>query len=295
MQVFGLYIEEAVPVRCNDQLRCCGHCGAGACVAESSYHCVQAWPRSCPTRHASGDTAKSWWRWWSACLASSRLCPSSLTSVRLPIMPLSVGCLCSNSTVPMHDAVRVSARCTLGNACSGYLMKGIAQPFHSSSNVRDLCRCAPLVNQRTLHAALQAALTLCARSSASVHLQLHCTRPQWSNPNACVLAGTFLLDIFDHYVSEYGFFIVGALESLAIGWVWGWHEVQARCGTKCASAAPWNPVLTVLLHLASIFLPLPGGCHVARCVLCSTACARKIAVSAALRMLSLPGPGCAFA
>ena len=116
--------------------------------------------------------------------------------------------------------------------------------------------------------------------------------------DACTFAGTFLLDIFDHYVSEYGFFIVGALESLAIGWVWGWHEVQARCGTKCAlfSKPLWTPYrqcCCILLVLT--FLPLPGGCHIARCVLCSAALERNIAVSAVLRVLSPPGTRCTLA
>ena len=48
-------------------------------------------------------------------------------------------------------------------------------------------------------------------------------------------AGRTLFDNFDHYVTAYGFFLVGALESIAIGWVWGWQETKSRYGALCAA------------------------------------------------------------
>ena len=37
-------------------------------------------------------------------------------------------------------------------------------------------------------------------------------------------------------MAAYGFFIVGALEAFAVGWVWGWSELRERCGKLCAFA-----------------------------------------------------------
>lgn len=48
--------------------------------------------------------------------------------------------------------------------------------------------------------------------------------------------GFALLDIFDHYIINYGLFLTGALEAYAVAWVWGWYEISKKCGQRCAHA-----------------------------------------------------------
>ena len=47
----------------------------------------------------------------------------------------------------------------------------------------------------------------------------------------CFDAGTYLVDICDHYIYNLILLLVTALESFAIAWAgWSWHEIAKRHG-----------------------------------------------------------------
>lgn len=46
--------------------------------------------------------------------------------------------------------------------------------------------------------------------------------------------GHALIDLFDHYVINYGLLFTGALEAYTVSWVWGWEETAKKCGRLCA-------------------------------------------------------------
>ena len=49
--------------------------------------------------------------------------------------------------------------------------------------------------------------------------------------------GFDLLDAFDHYIINYGLFLTGALEAYVVSWVWGFYEIEQKCGWRCGAAA----------------------------------------------------------
>ena len=50
--------------------------------------------------------------------------------------------------------------------------------------------------------------------------------------------GLPLLDVFDHYIINYGLFVTGALEAFAVSWVWGWKETKEKLGFMYGAAPP---------------------------------------------------------
>lgn len=49
--------------------------------------------------------------------------------------------------------------------------------------------------------------------------------------------GRPLLDVFDHYIINYGLFVTGSLEALTVSWIWGFKETREKCGRACAPCA----------------------------------------------------------
>eukprot|EP00892_Ulva_mutabilis_P009295 jgi/Ulvmu1/6738/UM030_0073.1 len=47
--------------------------------------------------------------------------------------------------------------------------------------------------------------------------------------------GLPLLDIFDHYIINYGLFVTGALEAFTVSWIWGWAETKQKLGYMSAA------------------------------------------------------------
>jgi SNF family Na+-dependent transporter len=43
--------------------------------------------------------------------------------------------------------------------------------------------------------------------------------------------GHGLIDAFDHYLTNYGMFLAGALEAYTVAWIWGWQEISKKCGS----------------------------------------------------------------
>ena len=76
--------------------------------------------------------------------------------------------------------------------------------------------------------------------------------------------GRPLLDVFDHYIINYGLFVTGSLEALTVSWIWGWQETKEKCGRACdslltlplpAHSTPSGPVFTEK-HVSLV----GGGC-----------------------------------
>eukprot|EP00892_Ulva_mutabilis_P009294 jgi/Ulvmu1/6737/UM030_0072.1 len=52
--------------------------------------------------------------------------------------------------------------------------------------------------------------------------------------------GRPLLGAVDHYIVNYGLFVTGALEAVAVSWVWGYRETKQKCGRASALVLTWG-------------------------------------------------------
>lgn len=69
-------------------------------------------------------------------------------------------------------------------------------------------------------------------------------------------AGLYWLDIIDHFINSYGLMIVGILEAIAIGWIFGADKIRewANSYSDIKAGAWWDIGIKVVLPLVLIYL-----------------------------------------
>lgn len=71
-------------------------------------------------------------------------------------------------------------------------------------------------------------------------------------------AGLYWLDIVDHFINTYGLMIVGILEAVAIGWIYGADKIRewANSYSDIRAGAWWDISIKVVLPLVLVYLVL---------------------------------------